>query len=79
MSRNNVILVVHDKRRGRNWYYVLADLDADTEWSAKYAKKIIYDGNLKRTRNRAIALLLAHNFQKKTKTEYGVRELSIHM
>ena len=77
MSKNNVIIVVRDQRRGNPWFYVLDNLNADTQWSKQFAKSKIRKGNLKRTKCRATALILAHNLQKKHKTEYGVWELSL--
>lgn len=76
MSRNDVILVVKDTRKSKHWYYVLQGLNADTQWSKKIVSELII-GNLKKTKRRATALILAHNKQKKINTEYGVREITI--
>lgn len=77
MSRNNLILVVKDKRHNKEWYYVFANLDADCHWNARYVKKLINNKTFRRTKSRATALVLAHNKQKRMNTEYGVREMTI--
>lgn len=76
MSRNNLILVAHDRRNGLHWSYVFFNVNADNEWNARYAKDHIRN-NRKRTRNRATALLIAHNTQLRKGTEYGVQEIFI--
>ena len=72
MSRNDLIGVV---RVGRA-YYVLVGLNADTQWSRKYARYAVRCGR-ERSRHctRARALVRAHDAQKHAGTEYGVREL----
>ena len=72
MSRNNVIIVVRHERR----YYVLCNLNADTEWNREYCIWRIEKGDVPSKSRRAQALLLAHNLQRIADTEYGVRELT---
>lgn len=71
MSRNNLIAVVHYNNR----YYVLANLNADTEWNREYCVERIGRGGVQYKSKRAWALLRAHNIQNRMDTEYGVREL----
>jgi hypothetical protein len=79
MSRNNLILVVKDKRLTKVWYYVIINANADTEWNGKFCKQKINMLKKKklRTTNRSIALVLAHDKDKKIQTEYGVREITL--
>lgn len=81
MSKNDLILVACDKRQVKNWYYVIYAGNADTDWNIKYCKKninIMRKQSSKRTSDRSTALVLAHDIDKKIKTEYGVREMNIH-
>ena len=55
----------------------MCNLNADSEWDEGWIKSKITTENNKFTLNRATALLIAHNMQKKINTEYGVRELSL--
>ena len=74
MSRNNAILVVEDRRFGKKRkYYVFQDVNADEDWILFASENI--NENTKRTNDRARALVLAHNIQRKMDTEYGVCEL----
>ena len=73
MSQNDVIIVA--RFRGR--YYVLGPLNADTQWCANAILQIIENTSLKKTRDRGKALVLAHNLQKRKKTEHGVWELNV--
>ena len=71
MGRNNVIVVA--QFRGR--YFVLVDLNADTEWNEEWVRahvkqRLCY-------RNRAYALERAHDRQLQLETQYGVREMYI--
>jgi len=80
MSRNNFIVVLRDRRFTKEWYYVFSNLNADNDWNYKYFKKLIRNSiqqRRKRTSNRGIALMLAHDIQKKIKTEYGVSEVTL--
>ena len=80
MSRNNLIIVVRDKRGISEWFYVIVNANADNDWNHKKCKKTIkYMKSIgKRTKVRATALILAHDIDRKLKTEYGVREMSIN-
>ena len=72
MSRNDLIAVV----RHEHLYYVLANLNADEQWSRTYCIEQIVAGlSHKGYVSRARALIVAHNLQKRFDTEYGVREL----
>lgn len=73
MSRNNVILVI----RRQNRYYVVADANADTEWSEEWATRHTELDSSRSTKSRAKALVRAHDLQNRIRTEYGVRELSV--
>ena len=75
MSRNNLILVIYDKYR--KIYYVVQDVNADTEWSVEGATYLVQKGT-KFTRDRGRALILAHDIDRKLQTEYGVREIIIN-
>ena len=75
MSRNNLILVIYDKYRKK--YYVVKDVNADTEWSIEGATYLVQKG-MRCTRNRGSALILAHDIDRKLQTEYGVREIIIN-
>ncbi len=59
---------------------MIVNANADNDWNHKKCKKTTkymkYIG--KRTKVRATALILAHDIDRKLKTEYGVREMSIH-
>lgn len=74
VRNNHVTLVVHDKRRDKEWFYVFAYLDATTEWNIKHIKSIIYRGNNKRTQRRDTALLIAH---RSIECEFGVHILTL--
>lgn len=77
MSRNNLILVicvvVNKKRR----FFVVPDTNADTEWSAEFAHNHVGRPTSRYTFSRAKALLYAHDLQRKSNTEYGVREMYV--
>ena len=77
MSRNNLILVVRKRFAQHSEYYVVGDVNADTGWDRRAARACIASGEARRARSRAHALVRAHDLQKKTETEYGVRELSV--
>ena len=74
MSRNNMILVVIDKRYKKTWCYVFVDVSAD-EKLYRYAKDAIHARLTRRTQDRGKALILAHDMQHKSQTEYGVHEI----
>lgn len=73
MSRNNVIIVVKIK----NKYYVLQNLDMDTQFNQNFIYNLAINHNSKFTKNRGKALCIAHDIQKKIDTEYGVIEFEI--
>ena len=79
MSRNNLILVVQDKRSYKTWFYVLVNVNADTQWNMKFCKHQISSMRKigKRTSQRSTALILAHDIDNRIDTEYGVREFTI--
>lgn len=79
MSRNDVILVVCDQRMvPRHKYYIVTRVNADTQWNARFAKRLIDKGSIRRfTKRRGFALELAHDLQKRIQSEYGVREIDI--
>ena len=74
MSPNNLILVAH--LGGRS--YVFPGADADAHWSEAWARQRIGSApprpRLVR-RRRGAALVLAHDLQRRLRTEYGVREV----
>ena len=70
MSRNNLIAVV--RHNGR--YYVLPDLNADTEWDPNTCI-LKFDRHTHKKKHRGAALIIAHDIQRELDTEYGVREL----
>lgn len=73
MSRNNVIIVAKIKYK----YYVLQNLDMDTQFNQNFIYNLAINHNSKFTRNRGKALCIAHDIQKKIDTEYGVIEFEI--
>ena len=76
MSRNDVILVV--QWRGR--FFVLAPACADTQWNRPFLQQWVREhvvSCMHQRRDRARALLHAHNLQKRLCTEYGVREMRV--
>ena len=58
-------------------FYVIGPLNADTEWNEKFVRGKIVSGDLKFTRDRGKALVIAHDIQSKESTEYGVWEMRI--
>tara|TARA_B110000444_G_C18429485_1_gene406118 strand:- start:344 stop:565 length:222 start_codon:yes stop_codon:yes gene_type:complete len=73
MSRNNVIIVAKIK----NKYYVLQNLDMDTQFNENFIYNLAINHHSKFTRNRGKSLCIAHDIQKKIDTEYGVIEFEI--
>lgn len=73
MSRNDLIGVTRVGRR----HYVLCPLNADTEWSARAARRLVLrKQHVFRTRCRGQALMYAHDLQRvHAHTEYGVWEM----
>lgn len=57
MSRNNVIIVAKIK----NKYYVLQNLDMDTQFNQNFIYNLAINHNSKFTRNRGKALCIAHD------------------
>lgn len=76
MSRNNLIACIRKKR----YYYVVTNVCADTpdtfEDYDSYLRSLITNKS-KRTRERAVALVVAHNKQKELNTEYSVHEFDL--
>tara|TARA_B100001741_G_scaffold64192_1_gene50697 strand:- start:3287 stop:3616 length:330 start_codon:yes stop_codon:yes gene_type:complete len=74
MSKNDVILVRRsfDKLKKKYYYNVIYCDNADENW-LHFANK--QNSTSKRTMKRCLALIIAHNLQKKCDSEYGVREL----
>tara|TARA_A100001015_G_C15010592_1_gene722882 strand:+ start:417 stop:638 length:222 start_codon:yes stop_codon:yes gene_type:complete len=73
MSRNNVIVVAKLNYK----YYVLQNLNMDTQFNKLYIYNLLISNNFKYTKNRGKALCIGHDIQKKIDTEYGVIELEI--
>ena len=73
MSRDDVLLVLHKKMDNRSIYYVF-HANADLYWHGEEWNALVLNTS-KYTYSRAKALILAHNKQKKLKTEYGVVEI----
>ena len=73
MSRNNLVLVAFSVYHKA--YYVIPNANADTDWSSTGAAKFIRRKRYLRDRGRA--LVLAHDIDKRLKTEYGVREVVV--
>lgn len=73
MSRGDVLLVLHKKKNGCPIYYIF-HADADLYWHGEEWNALILKSS-KYTYSRATALIMAHNKQKKLKTEYGVIEV----
>ena len=72
MSRNDLIGVLQTGKT----CFVLPYLNADTQWSRRYARYAIFKlRHGKRFSTRANALIAAHDMQKESASEYGVREL----
>lgn len=76
MSRNNLILVIRDRRRPRHRFYVTHAECADTQWSTEYARTVA-DAGARFVTSRGRALCMAHDLQKNLRTEYGVQELDL--
>jgi hypothetical protein len=70
MSGNNLVLVI--KHKGR--YYVVSNINADTQWCDSFATFIVNNPKSLWTYNRGAALIRAHDQQNKINTEHGVRE-----
>ena len=77
MSRNNLIVVVRDKREKKFKFHIFANICADTDWNSESLKIMIDATNTKWTYSRGKALCMAHNIQKKIETEYGVWEIDV--
>ena len=80
MSRNNLIIVVRDKRNHRKTkpvYYIFPDMNADNDWNYRVLRRRIESQNQKWTKNEGLALILAHRMDAKLKTEYGVRIMTL--
>ena len=48
----------------------------DTQFTEDYVKQLVLNSK-KSTKDRGLALIIAHNVQKKMDTEYGVREMDV--
>ena len=73
MSSGNIIFVIHS--RGK--HYVVPAADADTQWNVEFAQEYVSNADVKWTRDRGQALIMAHNIDNKMHTENGVREIFI--
>jgi len=71
MSRNNLIGVIKHKRM----YYVLANLNADTDWNYSAAVSRIGHQDTIAKRRWGQALRAAHTIQRAMNTEFGVWEI----
>ena len=74
MSKNDVVLVARsfDHVKKKYFFSVIYCDNADENW-LEFANQDYL--KLKKTPKRSLALIIAHNLQKKLKSEYGVREL----
>jgi hypothetical protein len=75
MSKNNLVLVI--KHKGK--YYVVSNVNADTQWCDSFATFMVQNSKSLWTYDRGAALIRAHNIQKQTNTEYGVREYNLKL
>ena len=73
MSRNNVIAVAHYRSK----YYVLGNLNMDTEFNVESIRNLILSGTHIFIKERGRALCYAHDIQKIIVSEYGVIEIDI--
>ena len=73
MSRNNFIAVAKYNKK----YYILSNLNMDTEYEVEYIYKRIDSGEIVFVKDRGKALCLAHDIQFQIATEYGVIEFDI--
>ena len=73
MSRNNFIAVAKYNKK----YYIISNLNMDTQYCAKYIYKVIKSGEIVFIKDRGNALCLAHDIQFQINTEYGVIEFNI--
>ena len=69
----DIILVIQSEYHKR-FFVVLAN--AETDWSEIGAAKLICK-QTKSTRDRTVALVLAHNVDRKKQTYFGVREIHV--
>ena len=73
MSRNNFIAVAKYNLK----YYILSNLNMDTEYNIEYIYKRIKSGELVFMEDRGKILCLAHDIQNQIDTEYGVIEFNL--
>lgn len=73
MSRNNFIAVAKYNKK----YYILSNLNMDTEYGVEYIYKRINSGEIVFVKDRGNALCLAHDIQFQIDTEYGVIEFDV--
>jgi len=84
MSRNNIIAVAKqinskfNNKYNKYYYYVIPNLNTETQFTKEYILQYIFNNNSKYTTNRGKALCIAHDIQKKIDTEYGVNEIDIY-
>lgn len=71
-ENNDMVLIAVDKRFGKEWYYVFAQVNAD-EKICRFAKDAIRFKITKRTQHRRIAFALAHDAQRIYQTKHGIR------
>ena len=79
MSRDNIIAVAKqvNSKNNKYYYYVIPNLNTETQFNKEYILQYILYYNSKYTTNRGKALCIAHDIQKKIDTEYGVNEINI--
>jgi len=75
MSKNDVIYVVRSTTQGR--YHVYHHKSVDVDVDRAEIERVIREERTRSVRQRAAALVCAHNMQRRLNTEYGVREKSI--
>ena len=77
MSRNDLVLVICDRRHGQPHFVVVEGANADLDWNMDAAARLASDPSFPRLRSRARALVLAHDIHNRAQSEYGVREMTI--
>ncbi len=80
MSRDNVIAVAKTRSENKkSRYYVIIDLNMEMHFNKDYIKNLIknFDITKQSTLDRGRALCIAHDYQKRLNTEYGVIEIDV--
>ena len=75
MSRNDVYLVVTDRRRGAVVYHVIYLRSADGSWDARARRRVDAQKTSLTTHHYGAALVDAHTRDVATCSEYGVRDV----